>query len=424
MTTVFLAPDPIQGTKFVPGGNTPANGAQLFCYAAGSTTKQSVYTTNLGTVAWANPIVLDSGGNLGGSNEVWIVTGVPMKFVLAPSNDTDPPASPYWSMDNVSGINDTSGTSGSTSEWVAGPTPTFVSSTQFTLAGDQTATFTVGRRVKATVTAGTVYGTITASAFAVSTTVTIQGAVLDSGLSAIFYGLLDPANTSIDFYHIARQATAVLVASATTNIWASDGNSVHLSSTVTIGSFSSSPYVGARKTVIADAAFTLQNSSTTLIVPGGQNKTVSIGDTFDVYADTASKMRILNYSATSGPLTVSTALATTVALNNTGTYFDGPSIAQGTAGNWFVTGSIVCADAAGIATFRVKLWDGTTVISAGIGTSAGAGNGVTIALSSYITNPAGNLRISAKDSTSTNGTIQFNLEGSSKDSTIFAQRIG
>lgn len=321
MTSAFLAPDPIQGTKFIPGGNTPAAGGKLFCYAAGSTTKQAMYTTNAGSVQWSNPIVLDSGGNLGSSNEVWIPAGAPAKFVLAPSNDTDPPTSPYWEMDNISGINDTTGgvPGSSADEWVAGPTPTFVSSTQFTLGGDQTALFTVGRRVRATVTAGTVYGTITASVFGALTTVTIQGAVLDSGLSAIFYGLLDPANTSIDFYHISRQASAVLVASATTNIWATDGNSVHLSSTVTIGSFSTAPYVGALKTVIADNAFTLQNSSTKLVLPGGFNRTVVPGDIFDVYADTASKMSIINYSSKLGDVFVIDSATAPISISNSST---------------------------------------------------------------------------------------------------------
>lgn len=296
MTTVFLSAIP-DFPQFLPGSNTPAAGAQLFCYKAGTSTKQDMYVDNTGVGKFSNPLVLDAGGNPGGTNEIWIPSGLPAKFVLAPSNDTDPPTSPYFTWDNVSGINDTSL---AVSEWVTGPAPTFVSSTQFTVAGDQTTVFTPGRRIKATVTAGTIYGTVITSAFGALTTVTIAGGALDSGLSAVSYGLLDPANPSIDFYHVDRQASAVLAATATTNVWGTDGNSVHLSSSVTIGSFSTAPYVGALKKVIADAPFTLQNSSTTLLVPGGMNKTVAVGDSFDVYADTLTKMRIINYSATSG----------------------------------------------------------------------------------------------------------------------------
>jgi hypothetical protein len=90
--------------------------------------------------------------------------------------------------------------------WFAGPewinyglTPTYVSGTQFTLAGNQTSIFTVGRRVKAFVTAGTVYGTITASAFTSLTTVTVKldSGNLDSGLSEVDVGILNPAAPSL-----------------------------------------------------------------------------------------------------------------------------------------------------------------------------------------------------------------------------------
>ena len=170
MTTCFLAPDPIQSTQFIPGGNTPANGGQLFFYAAGSSTKQTVYRDNAAAVAWANPIVLDSGGNLPSGGEVWFPTGQSFKVVFAPSNDTDPPASPYWSKDNLTGMNDTTA---SVSDWVSGPTPTFVSATSFTLVGDQTLIFTKGRRIKTTNTGGTVLSTVVNSVFGATTTVTV-----------------------------------------------------------------------------------------------------------------------------------------------------------------------------------------------------------------------------------------------------------
>jgi hypothetical protein len=197
MPTVYLAPDPINGTQFFPGGNTPAAGAQLFCFKAGTTTHQDMYTDISGTTKWTNPILLDSGGNLGGSNEIWIPAGLPAKFVLAPSNDQDPPLSPYWTRDNISGVNDPTGIQ---SEWVpSGLVPTFISANSFSLSGDQTAVFTFGRKLKTINTSGTVYGTITSSVFGIVTTVTIiteAGIALDSGLSSVFYGLLNPINNS------------------------------------------------------------------------------------------------------------------------------------------------------------------------------------------------------------------------------------
>lgn len=84
-------------------------------------------------------------------------------------------------------------------EWlVYGLTPTYVSGTQFTLAGNQTGIYSVGRRVKATVTAGTIYGTITVSAFTSLTTVTVawDSGALDSGLSEVDVGMLNPSASS------------------------------------------------------------------------------------------------------------------------------------------------------------------------------------------------------------------------------------
>lgn len=90
--------------------------------------------------------------------------------------------------------------------WFAGPewlnyglTPTYVSATQFTVTGNQTGIFSVGRRVKAMVSAGAVYGTITASAFTSLTTVTValDSGNLDSGVSEVDVGFMNPVNPSL-----------------------------------------------------------------------------------------------------------------------------------------------------------------------------------------------------------------------------------
>jgi hypothetical protein len=112
-----------------------------------------------------------------------------------------------------------------------------------------------------------------------------------------------------------------------------------------------------------------------------------------------------------------------VAMNNTANYFDGPSIAQGTSGTWFVSGQVSCTDTAGAAGLYAKLWDGTTVIASAASRISGANQNTTVSLSGYITNPAGNLRISCRDTTSTSGVILFNNSGLSKDSTITAIRV-
>lgn len=207
MTTCFLAPDPIQSCQLIPGGNTPANGGQLFFYLAGTSTKTTVYRDPAAVTAWSNPIVLDSGGNLPSGGEVWIPTGITVKVVFAPSNDTDPPASPYWSRDNLSGINDVSAT---ISEWQAAGTPTFVSASSFTFASDQTTVGAadVGRRMRFVCTAGTVYGNVLSRVFGGGlTTVVVQldSGVLDSGLSAAAYSLLTAAHPAVPVLNTGRR---------------------------------------------------------------------------------------------------------------------------------------------------------------------------------------------------------------------------
>jgi len=123
-----------------------------------------------------------------------------------------------------------------------------------------------------------------------------------------------------------------------------------------------------------------------------------------------------------GPITNS--LGADVNLNNTSNYFDGPSVAQGTTGTWFASGTVTVLDTAGGANLLAKLWDGTTVIASTQVLSTGTSVPVCLSLSGFITAPAGNLRISVRDSSSTSGVIKFNVSGNSKDSTITAIRIG
>ena len=69
-------------------------------------------------------------------------------------------------------------------------TPSYSSGTVFTVPADLTARYTAGRRVKCTVTAGTVYGTIVSSAYTSSTAVTcvFDTGSLDAGLSEVMLG--------------------------------------------------------------------------------------------------------------------------------------------------------------------------------------------------------------------------------------------
>jgi hypothetical protein len=143
--------------QYDDGNGALAVGYRLFFYQANSSTKQNTYNSSTGLSANTNPIVLNSLGE--SSSEIWITDGLSYKVLLAPPGTDDPPSSSVWTQDYITGINSTAASAAS--EWTnSNLTPTYVSATQFTFTGDQTVIFKTGRRIKATVTAGTVYGTI------------------------------------------------------------------------------------------------------------------------------------------------------------------------------------------------------------------------------------------------------------------------
>tara|TARA_R110000823_G_scaffold23522_1_gene70134 strand:- start:134 stop:1162 length:1029 start_codon:yes stop_codon:yes gene_type:complete len=193
--TVFIAPNPRQ--QYLDANGDPLSGGLLFTYATGTTTKATTYTTSVGSVANTNPIVLDSSGR--SPYGIWLTDGQAYKFTLAPSGDTDPPSASVFVEDNIDGVNDISPTS--SSQWTSsGFTPTYISTTQFSVAGDQVSDLMVGRRVQATISSGTVYGVISVSAYTSITTVTLvmdAGDALDSGMSAFNYGVLSATSHSI-----------------------------------------------------------------------------------------------------------------------------------------------------------------------------------------------------------------------------------
>ena len=86
----------IRGQWFDANGNPLASG-RLFFYAAGTSTKQNTYTTSAGSVANANPVVLDAAGRA----DVFLQTGLSYKIVAAAAGSDDPPSSPLWTEDNI-----------------------------------------------------------------------------------------------------------------------------------------------------------------------------------------------------------------------------------------------------------------------------------------------------------------------------------
>jgi len=221
--------------------------------------------------------------------------------------------------------------------------------------------------------------------------------------------------------------SATVASAATANIGAAAGNYIKITGNTSITSFGTVA-AGALRVIEFNAAATLVHNATSMILPGGANITAANNDTALAISEGSGNWRVAAYQKASGaPVTLSpitSSLSAPVAMNNTSAYFDGPSINQGTSGTWFVSGTITAYDTAGGANIFAKLWDGTTVIASGAITPYTANAIGVIALSGYIANPAGNLRISARDISSTNGVISNNVSVNGNfDSTITAMRI-
>jgi hypothetical protein len=85
------------GQQFFDNNGVPLNGGLLYTYQAGSTTPLTTYTDINGTIANANPVVLDSAGR--SSTEIWLTYGFNYKFVLKTSAGTT-----IGTYDNIYGI--------------------------------------------------------------------------------------------------------------------------------------------------------------------------------------------------------------------------------------------------------------------------------------------------------------------------------
>jgi hypothetical protein len=194
--SVYLSPIG-NGVSFLLANGLPNNGGFINTYQAGTSTPAATYTTSAGNIQNANPIVLGADGKV--PNEIWLTGGQAYKFVITDANLN--PVGP--TLDNVYGINDPvlNPVQAAISEWLQySGTPTFINGTSFSVTGNQVSTFEPLRRVKASISTGTlVYGTISTSTYNGSITtvvMTMDSANLDSGLSAVYPGILNSVNPS------------------------------------------------------------------------------------------------------------------------------------------------------------------------------------------------------------------------------------
>lgn len=197
MPSVKLSPV-FNDAQLASSTGAPLAGGKLYWYISGTTTPLSTYTDSSGATPQTNPIILNVRGEP--DYPIWLQVSNTYKAVLKDSLDNI-----IRTIDNIQPINDVS--TPAISEWVlyAGAA-TFISNptgstSRFSVSGDQTATLTVGRRIKAAVSGGEYYGTIDTSVYGAVTTVTLtdDSLQMDSGLNAIYYGFMDPTHWSFGF---------------------------------------------------------------------------------------------------------------------------------------------------------------------------------------------------------------------------------
>ena len=95
---VYLSSFGGAGAQFFDNNGVPLAGGLIYTYAAGTTTPQATYTSNSGSIAQANPIVLDASGRVP-SGEIWLTQLLLYKFVLQTSSGVT-----IGTYDNISSI--------------------------------------------------------------------------------------------------------------------------------------------------------------------------------------------------------------------------------------------------------------------------------------------------------------------------------
>jgi hypothetical protein len=158
---------------------------------------------------------------------------------------------------------------------------------------------------------------------------------------------------------------STLAAGATVDLNTATGNYLHISGTGTINSFGTCP-AGSRFILMFEAAATLTYNGTSLIIPGGTNKTVVAGDCCMIISEGGGNWRIVGYfvAAGAGSGTVTSVSGTAPIVSSGGTT---PAISLPQA-NGSTDGFL---DSADWTTFNSKGSGSVTSITAGTGLNGG-----------------------------------------------------
>src|SRR5574340_759737 len=185
--TVTVAPAPMPKLQFWNNSGQVLASGKIYTYVPNSTTPKATYTDSTGGSTNSNPVILDTAGRA----NIWINGCV--KFVVQTSAGVT-----LYTVDNVCQYSTAVQTM---SQWQdTGLTPTYISGTSFSVAGDQTTTFETGARIKTSNTGGTIFSTVVSSSYGAGiTTVTVvnDSGTLDSGLLTINSSILTVSNPAL-----------------------------------------------------------------------------------------------------------------------------------------------------------------------------------------------------------------------------------
>lgn len=309
----FLSPM-FNDQTFTANGD-PAVGYKVNTYQAGTSTPAATYTTEGGSTPQDNPIVLNARG--APDNVIWLAQGVSYKFVLTDANDVV-----IDTFDDIGGINDTSVSSG---EWTAsGYTPTYISTTSFSVSGDKTGDLLVGRRIRSTNTGGTTYSLITASSYSSGTGLTTvavsnDSGALDVGLSAVDLAILTPDNPSVPNSQETRQALGLgygadIASASTLPLAGRTGEIVRVTGTTAVTATDLEN--GGLAWIYAVAALPLTYNATTMPVAGGASYTCSAGDWIQMARDGNGTLTVRVFKQDGTPFALTDSSVTTAKIND------------------------------------------------------------------------------------------------------------
>ena len=209
MPQVSISPV-FNGAQFFDNDGLPLSGGKLFQYEAGSmSVQQTTYADDTGNTPNSNPIVLDSSGRM--PTDLWLEDGLAYNFVLTLPDGT----TVLETVDNIIGvIPSTPGGGGNAAIWTTiNVVPTYISPTQFLLAGSWTTEFATGNRVRVGYTGPAYrYGTVSAVATAggnTQVTLVNDNLVQNAGMTEVSWSLLTSTGPTVDAAGVSYLAPTV-----------------------------------------------------------------------------------------------------------------------------------------------------------------------------------------------------------------------